>query len=170
MKQTRFSRSTLMFIVASILLAALVVHRDYTRSQKLDDLHIRLSANETLFKSVAMPRHPNARVVVTMPDGRKGEQPLIQAPSSSPAPHDRRVSNNWSGPSDWGDASSGGYFWRYLGSESDRDIYEFIVVYGRRLPPEPDERTEAAMVSYVSYRGSPVDVMSHRNLSISLQP
>lgn len=170
MKHRRLSRSTLILAVVGTLLTAVGVQRDFRRSQKLDALDIRLSASETLLQSVAMPRYPQARVVVTKPDGRKSGMPLLQQSGGMLAPHDRRVSNNWSGPRDWGDASSGGYFWRYIGSEGDRDIYEFIVVYGRRLPPEPDEQTEAAVVRYVSFRGDPVGVISQNNLSISLVP
>ncbi|GAA5504867.1 hypothetical protein Rcae01_00306 [Novipirellula caenicola] len=139
-------------------------------SRRMDLAEDRLNKAEKLLHEVAMPRYPNARVVVTKPDGRQGEMPLLQMGSDGLAKQQRRMMAHWTGPDEWGDASSGGYFWRYIGSEADRDVYEFVVVFGKRLPAEPDERANPALVRYVSFRNAALNVVSQNGFSIALLP
>ncbi|QDT03315.1 hypothetical protein K227x_16970 [Rubripirellula lacrimiformis] len=139
-------------------------------SRRMGDVEKRLSETEKMLDEVARPRYPSARVIVTTPDGRQGGGPLLRMTSGRFENHDRRTMTHWSGPTEWGNASSGGYFWRYIGSEGDRDIYEFVVVFGQRLPAEPDERANSAIVRYVSFRNAPLSVMSQHGFSISVAP
>lgn len=139
-------------------------------SRRVSVAEERLAKVEKLLREVAVPRYPNARVLVTMPDGRQGELPLVQAASGEFQTQERRAMHHWSGPDEWGDTSTGGYFWRYIGSEADRDLYEFVVVFGKRLPAEPDERVNSSVVRYVSFRNAPVTVVSEKDFSIALAP
>ncbi len=156
-------------IALAATVAALAVQNSRW-SRRMDIAEDRLTKTEKLLHEVAMPRYPNARVVVTKPDGRQGGMPLLQMGSDGLARDERTMMTNWTGPDEWGDASSGGYFWRYIGSEADRDIYEFVVVFGKRLPAEPDERANSALVRYVSFRNAPLNVVAQNGFSISLLP
>lgn len=167
-KRSHLTRLVPVFGLLAVLAA--LAYRDFLQAQSIEQLKDRLSQSEKLIDKVAMPRFPGACVVVTMPDGRQGKKPLLKVLDGDLASHDRQVSNHWAGPDDWGDASSGGYFWRYIGSEEDRDVYEFVVVFGSRLPPKPDERTNSALVVYTSFRGAPVEVLSKHGMTISLVP
>jgi hypothetical protein len=170
MKRPRFSLVALLLAIVVAASVAGVAALNARWSRRIDAIEKRLAETETLLDEVGMPRYPNARVVVTMPDGRPQKTPLLQMRSNRPDPPERRTLIHWSGPDGWGDASSGGYFWRYIGSEGDRDIYEFVVVFGKRLPAEPDERADSAIVRYVSFRNTALDVVSENGISIAIAP
>ncbi|EMI15955.1 membrane or secreted protein [Rhodopirellula maiorica SM1] len=170
MHRTQFSLSHLLLATAIVATITGVAALNARWSRSVDAIEKRLTETERLLNEVAMPRYPNARVVVKKPDGRKAGWPLTRMPSGLLEKHDRRMMAHWNGPDEWGDASSGGYFWRYIGSEGDRDIYEFVVVFGKRLPAEPDERANSAVVRYVSFRNAPLDVVSENGFSISIAP
>ncbi|QEG42247.1 hypothetical protein [Roseimaritima ulvae] len=170
MKRTQFSLAYLMLAIALAATVAGIVVQNLRWSRRMDVAEKRLAETERLLNDVAMPRYPNARVVITKPDGRPQSMALLQMRSDRPDKPERRMMVNWSGPADWGDASSGGYFWRYIGSEGDRDIYEFVVVFGKRLPAEPDERANSAIVRYVSFRNAALNVVSENGFSIAIAP
>ena len=170
MKRTQFSLTHLILATALAATVAGMAVQNARWSRRMDVADKRLTETERLLNEVAMPRYPNARVVITMPDGRQGGRPLLQMAADRLEKQERRMMTNWSGPDEWGEASSGGYFWRYVGSEGDRDIYEFVVVFGKRLPAEPDERANPAIVRYVSFRNTPLDVIGENGFSIALAP
>lgn len=166
-------RSTALQILLTLLLVgtiSLLYVQDLLWSRRLDVAEERIGNAEKLLADVAMPRYPNARLILTMPDGRQGGMPLLQITSGELETHGRRTMHHWNGPDEWGDASSGGYFWRYIGSEADRDIYEFVIAFGKRLPAKPDETVESSVVRYVSYRNSPISVVSQNGISIAIAP
>ena len=170
MKRTQFSLGYLMLAIALAATVAGIAVQNARWSRRMDVAEKRLAEAERLLNDVAMPRYPNARVVITKPDGRSQSMAMLQMRSDRPDKPERRMMVNWSGPDDWGDAASGGYFWRYIGSEGDRDIYEFVVVFGKRLPAEPDERANSAIVRYVSFRNAALNVVSENGFSIAIAP
>lgn len=132
------------------------------QNRRLTSVEKQLSEKQRLRETATSPRFQDAQVMVTMPDGRESRYPLVIK--------GEQVSFNQKDPEASGEFSLVSGSWRHVGSERGRDMYEFYFSVGKRLPPQPDERTESAIIRYISFRNQPVEVVSDHGFTVTIVP